>query len=58
MLNQFQFCEENGIPLCVVIGDSELQQGVVTLRDMTSRIEVRMQTQSVNLLILLRFRPF
>ncbi|XP_068702840.1 histidine--tRNA ligase, cytoplasmic-like isoform X1 [Montipora foliosa] len=39
MLNQFQFCEENGIPLCVVIGDSELQQGVVTLRDMTSRIE-------------------
>lgn len=41
MLNQFQFCEENGIPFCLVIGESELQQGVVTLRDMASREEVR-----------------
>ena len=40
MLNQFQFCEENGVPLCVVIGESELQQGVATLRDMASREEV------------------
>ncbi|XP_074620769.1 histidine--tRNA ligase, cytoplasmic-like isoform X1 [Acropora palmata] len=39
MLNQFQFCEENGIPFCLVIGESELQQGVVTLRDMASREE-------------------
>ena len=41
MLNQFQFCEENGVPFCAVIGESELQQGVVTLRDMTTRKEVR-----------------
>ena len=44
MLNQFQFCEENGIPICLVIGESELQQGVVTLRDMASREEVLTQT--------------
>ena len=40
MLTQFQFCEENGVPFCVVIGDSELQKGVVTLKNMTSRQEV------------------
>ena len=42
MLNQFQFCEDNGIPFCAVIGESELQQGVVTLRDMSTRTEVRL----------------
>ncbi len=25
MLNQLQYCEETGIPLAVVIGESELQ---------------------------------
>ena len=40
MLNQFQFCEDNGVPFCVIIGESELQKGVVTLRDMNSRQEV------------------
>lgn len=40
MLSQFQYCEENGIPFCAVIGDSELKDGVVTLRDMKSRKEV------------------
>lgn len=41
MLTQFQFCEENGIPFCAVLGESELKEGVVTLRDMCSRQEVR-----------------
>lgn len=40
MLNQFQFCEENGVPFCVVIGESEIEKGEVTLRDMSSRNEV------------------
>ena len=40
MLNQFQFCEENGVPFCVVIGESEIEKGVVTLREMSSRKEV------------------
>ena len=39
MLNQFQFCEENGVPFCVVIGESEIEKGFVTLREMSSRKE-------------------
>lgn len=40
MLTQFQFCEDNLVPFCVVIGDSELKDGVVKLRDMATRKEV------------------
>lgn len=40
MLTQFQFCEDNLVPFCVVIGDNELKEGVVKLRDMTTRKEV------------------
>lgn len=39
MLNQLQHCEENGIPLAVVLGDSELKRGVVKIRDIVSRQE-------------------
>lgn len=40
LLSQFQFCEDNGIPFCVVIGDNELKDDVVTLRDVKTREEV------------------
>ena len=40
MLTQFQFCEENGIPFCAIIGESELKDDVVTIRKMESREEV------------------
>merc|ERR1712127_29721 len=40
MLNQLQYCEENSIPLCVVLGTGELEQGVVKLRDVGTRAEV------------------
>ena len=40
MLNQLQYCEENGIPLAVVIGESELEKGVVKLRSIATREEV------------------
>ena len=39
MLNQLQYCEENGIPFAVIIGESELQKGVVKLRDIQTRDE-------------------
>lgn len=39
MLNQLQHCEETGIPLAVVLGDSELKRGVVKIRDIASREE-------------------
>jgi len=40
LLNQFQYCEEHSIPYSVVIGESELQNGVVQLRNTTSREQV------------------
>ncbi|XP_046853227.1 histidine--tRNA ligase, cytoplasmic-like isoform X2 [Xenia sp. Carnegie-2017] len=49
MLSQFQYCEENGIPFCAVIGDSELKDGVVTLRDMKSRKEVKVPRDDLRL---------
>ena len=39
MLNQLQYCEENGIPYAVIIGESELQKGVVKLRTIATREE-------------------
>ena len=40
MLNQLQYCEENAIPYAIVIGESELQQGIVKLRTIATREEV------------------
>jgi len=37
LLNQFQYCEENSIPYCAVLGDQELEKGVVTLRNVSTR---------------------
>ncbi|XP_021183854.2 histidine--tRNA ligase, cytoplasmic isoform X2 [Helicoverpa armigera] len=39
MLTQLQHCEENGIPIAVVLGESELKRGVVKVRNITSRQE-------------------
>ncbi|XP_070197733.1 histidine--tRNA ligase-like isoform X2 [Littorina saxatilis] len=38
-LTQFQYCEENGIPLAVVIGQSEIEAGIVKLRTVGTREE-------------------
>jgi len=40
LLTQFQYCEEHCIPYSVVIGESEVQEGVVQLRNTTSREQV------------------
>uniref|UniRef100_T1JHS5 histidine--tRNA ligase n=1 Tax=Strigamia maritima TaxID=126957 RepID=T1JHS5_STRMM len=37
MLNQLQYCEEKGIPLVVIIGEAELEKGVVQLRNTKTR---------------------
>lgn len=39
MLTQLQHCEESGIPLAVVLGESELKRGVVKVRNITTRLE-------------------
>lgn len=43
MLNQLQYCEENGIPLAVVLGTSEIESGVVKIRNVASREEVEVK---------------
>lgn len=39
-LNQFQYCENYRIPFAVVIGQSELENNVVTFRNIATREEV------------------
>lgn len=39
LLAQLQHCEENQIPFALVLGDGELERGVVKLRDVTTRHE-------------------
>ena len=42
MLNQLQYCEEEAIPYALVIGESEIEQGVVKLRTIATREEVEL----------------
>lgn len=39
LLAQLQHCEENQIPLALVLGDGELERGVVKIRDVKTRHE-------------------
>lgn len=39
LLHQLQYCEEHQIPVAVIIGESELQKGVVKVRDIATRQE-------------------
>lgn len=42
LLNQLQYCEDTGIPLVAIIGEQELKDGVIKLRVVATREEVRM----------------
>lgn len=48
LLKQLQYCEDMGIPLVAIIGEQELRDGVVKLRDAATREEVRMSLQQVS----------
>jgi histidyl-tRNA synthetase len=39
LLNQLQYCEENQIPFCIVIGSGEIESGIVKLRNVATREE-------------------
>ncbi|KAI0214715.1 Histidine--tRNA ligase, cytoplasmic [Lamellibrachia satsuma] len=39
LLNQLQYCEETGIPLVIVVGETEIQNNVVKIRTVTTREE-------------------
>lgn len=43
LLSQLQHCEESGIPLVAILGEQELKDGVVKLRVVATREEVRTQ---------------
>jgi len=47
MLSQLQYCEEQGIPLAVVIGESELAAGIVKLRSVSSREEIEVKREQL-----------
>lgn len=40
MLDQLQYCEKNQIELCVIVGGSELEAGIVKIRHVVTREEV------------------
>ncbi|NXV53178.1 SYHC protein, partial [Uria aalge] len=42
LLKQLQYCEDTGIPLAAIVGEQELTDGIVKLRDVATREEVRM----------------
>uniref|UniRef100_A0A672MVQ1 histidine--tRNA ligase n=1 Tax=Sinocyclocheilus grahami TaxID=75366 RepID=A0A672MVQ1_SINGR len=46
LLSQLQHCEETGIPLVAILGEQELKDGVVKLRNVVSREEVKTFTTS------------
>ncbi|KAK4814763.1 hypothetical protein QYF61_026740 [Mycteria americana] len=40
LLKQLQYCEDMGIPLAAIVGEQELTDGVIKLRDVATREEV------------------
>lgn len=46
-LDQFSFCEKNGIPFAIVLGPSELAEGKVKIRTIESRSEEIVEMSSV-----------
>lgn len=38
-LDQFQYCETNGIPIAVILGQSEIENNCVTMRNIATRAE-------------------
>ena len=44
LLSQLQHCEDTGIPLVAILGEQELRDGVVKLRNVANREEVSSST--------------
>jgi len=51
MLNQLQFCEDTGVPLAIVIGESEIAAGIVKLRIISTREEVEVKREDLVLVL-------
>lgn len=48
LLAQLQYCEESGIPLAIIIGESELARGIVKLREVATRKEVEVPREKLS----------
>ena len=46
-LDQFQFCEEKGIPIAVIIGEDEVKKDIVKLKIMSTREEITVARQEL-----------
>ncbi|XP_060532286.1 histidine--tRNA ligase, cytoplasmic isoform X2 [Cylas formicarius] len=47
LLAQLQYCEERSIPFAVILGESEIQKGVVKLRNVSTREEIEVKRGSL-----------
>ncbi|OQR72159.1 histidine--tRNA ligase [Tropilaelaps mercedesae] len=52
LLIQFQYCEDKRVPLAVVIGESEIEKGIVRLRTIATREENEVSRKDLVLTIL------
>lgn len=43
LLNQLQYCEEHVVPWVVLVGESELEKGIVKVRNVETREETEVQ---------------
>ncbi|XP_072204358.1 histidine--tRNA ligase, cytoplasmic-like [Excalfactoria chinensis] len=57
LLKQLQYCEDTGIPLVAIIGEEELKDGVVKLRDVATREEVDIPREELAAEIRRRLEP-
>lgn len=47
LLAQLQYCEENSIPFAIILGESEIKNGVVKLRNVVTRDEIEVKRGSL-----------
>lgn len=47
LLAQLQHCEEKGIPWAIILGESEIERGVVKLRNVSTREEVEVARNAI-----------
>ncbi|KAI6213054.1 hypothetical protein M3Y94_00104000 [Aphelenchoides besseyi] len=51
LLDQSEYCEKNGIPWIVVIGEDELKRGVVKVRDVKEKTEIESTREELTQLL-------
>ncbi|CAG2114623.1 unnamed protein product, partial [Medioppia subpectinata] len=47
LLTQFQYCEQKGIPFVIIIGEDEVNKGIVKLRNISTREESVIQRENL-----------